>query len=233
MKHLLTALRILVLVLIYATIASAGEVWVITSLDWQPYSDSNSPQQGFSIHKLRTLLKRENIELRVEFYPWSRARETARQDGYVGYFPAWPEEVVQGFTASPPVDWSDFGVMTYQGSGTKWTSIEDVFDERLGLVTSYVYPDDITKLARTKPNNVDPTPNELTLLRKLSQGRFKRAITSPTVMHYLAKKEGITNIRTLKILGEKPLVIAFRNSPENMKRLRLLEKLLEQQPACN
>ncbi len=72
MKHLLTALRILVLVLIYATIASAGEVWVITSLDWQPYSDSNSPQQGFSIHKLRTLLKRENIELRVEFYPWSR-----------------------------------------------------------------------------------------------------------------------------------------------------------------
>ena len=88
MKHFNVIIFILLLSFTLGTAARAGEVWRITSLDWQPYSDSQSSTLGKSVEKLRSLLKNEGIDLIVEFYPWARAQDIAQQDGYVGYFPA-------------------------------------------------------------------------------------------------------------------------------------------------
>lgn len=151
----------------------------------------------------------------------------AKQEGYVGYFPAWPEEVDEGFTASPPVDWSEIGVMTFLGSNLEWISIEALFKHRVGLVSSYEYPEAIAKQAYQWPENVDPTPNEMALLKKLSAARIDAAITDPTVMFYLAEKEGIDNIKVLKNLCKSALVLAFRNAPENVERMKVLERLLK------
>lgn len=208
--------------------STAGEVWRITSLDWPPYSDSTVALQGKSIEKLRDLLKREGIDLIVEFYPWARSQEIARQEGYVGYYPAWPQEVAEGFTASSPVDWSEVGVLTYKHSGLEWTSLEALFDEKVSLVSSYEYPENIARMAQAKPQNVASTPNELSLLKMLSAKRFKAAITDPAVMLCLAEREGIDNIKTLKTLDRVALVVAFRDSPDNLKRLELLERILRQ-----
>jgi len=227
MRAFLIITLVLTLLISFLSPVSAGEVWRITSLDWQPYSDSKSPAQGKSIQKLRKLLEKEGVELVVEFYPWARAQDIAQQQGYVGYFPAWPEEVGEGFIASPPVDWSDISVMTYIGSNLEWTGLEALFQSKIGLVKSYEYPEIITSYAREWKKNVDATPNEKALLRKLSDKRIKVAITSSTVMFHLAEKLGIDNIRVLKRLCMNPLVVAFRDTPENMKRLRLLEGLLE------
>lgn len=205
-------------------------VWKITSLDWQPYSDAAMVSQGNSIQKLRSLLKQKGIELVVEFYPWARAREIAKRKGYVGYYPAWPEEVAEGFTASLPVDWSEIGVLTHVHSGVKWTGLEALFTYKVGLVSTYSYPEAITRLAQANPLNVDPTPNEISLLRKLSARRIKVAITDPLVMDTLAEREGIENIKLLKLLSKAPLVLAFNNQPENLKRLELLNSLLQRQP---
>jgi len=228
MSKLGKSLCILALSIAFASTAMAGTVWKITSLDWQPYSASTMPSQGNSIQKLRNLLKKEGIDLVVEFYPWARAKEIARQEGYVGYYPAWPEEVSEGFTASLPVDWSEVGVLTHAHSRVKWTNLEALFEHKVGLVSTYKYPEAIIKQAKAKPQNVDPTPNELSLLRKLSAKRIEAAITDPTVMHYLAAREGIDNIKSLKILKKMPLVLAFKNSPENLKLYELLNKLLRQ-----
>nr|WP_321514309.1 hypothetical protein [uncultured Pseudodesulfovibrio sp.] len=221
----------LVLLFSFCPLVLAGDVWRITSLDWQPFSDSKSLTQGSSIQKLRKLLENEGIELIVEFYPWARAQDIAQQENYVGYFPAWPEEVGEGFVASSPVDWSDLAVMTYVGSGLEWTGLEALFEFKVGLVKSYEYPDGISRYARKRIENVDATPNETALLRKLSCERIKVAITSPTVMFYLAEKLAIDNVTILKRVGKTPLVVAFRKTPENLKRRRLLEELLKKSEA--
>lgn len=204
----------------------AREVWKITSLDWQPYSGSNMSSQGNSIQKLRELLKDEGIELLVEFYPWARAQKLASAEGYVGYFPAWPEEVGKGFFASPPIDWSQVAVMTYRGSGFQWKGLDALFKEPIGLVGSYVYPDNITQAMKKNPHNIDSAPQERSLLRKLVNKRFKTAITDPSVMLFIAESEGIDSIEVAKVIAEKELVIAFREGPENRKRKALLEKIL-------
>ena len=66
--------------------AEAKEVWVITSLNWQPYSGAEIMNQGNSIQKLRSILKKEKIELLVEFHPWKRSQAKAKSKEYIGYF---------------------------------------------------------------------------------------------------------------------------------------------------
>jgi polar amino acid transport system substrate-binding protein len=94
-KALLIATAVL-----FSQVASAAETWKITSLDWQPFSGKALPEGGASIAVLRAALKAEGIELQVEFYPWTRAIETAKQPGYAGVYPSWPEDVAPGFTGS-------------------------------------------------------------------------------------------------------------------------------------
>ena len=87
------------------------EQWIITSLNFPPYSVVDIYNQGASIKILKDALKADNIDLIVEFLPWARAKKTATGESYTGFFPAWPEEVDEGFTASVQIDKSSIAVM--------------------------------------------------------------------------------------------------------------------------
>ena len=76
------------------------------------------------------------------------------------------------------------------------------------------------------PHHVEATINEKSLLKKLSAGRHPVAITDPNVMQYLAEQEGIDNIEFVENITKKELVIAFRDSVENRKRLQQLNRIL-------
>lgn len=228
MNKIYTLLMTLLLSTAFFSISHAEEVWKITSLDWQPYSGAEMATQGNSVQKLRALLKKEGIELVVEFYPWARAQALAKREGYLGYFPAWPEEVGEGFVPSPPIDVSEVAVLTYEDSDLTWAGLDALFkSQKVGLIKTYVYSANIQKLARENRATVDLTPNETSLLKKLSVKRINAAITDPAVMQYLANRHGIGNIKVLATLEEKPLLIAFKKSPDTQRRIDFLKRLLQ------
>lgn len=218
-----------VLILALAVYSSAEETWTITSLNWEPYSGAELTNQGNSIQRLRELLRKEGIRLNVEFYPWTRAQAKALSETYVGYYPAWPEEVGASFIASPPVDWSEVGILKHSPASVSFTSIDELFQKyTVGVVKTYTYPPLISAAMEKYPDHVDGAPNELSLLKKLSKGRHLVAITDPNVMIYLAEKEGINNIEVVKVLMQKELVVAFRDDKENRKRHELLKRVLKE-----
>ena len=223
------SILIVVFIAIMAGNSFAEETWKITSLDWQPYSGSDMSTQGNSIQKLRELLKKEGINLIVDFFPWLRSKHNAKKEEYIGYFPAWPEEVDEGFVASKPVDWSEVSILKQTGSNVSFNDIDDLFKKyKVGIVQTYVYPKLIDDAMKKYPDHVDKAPDEVSLLKKLSAGRHPVAITDPNVMLYLAAKEGISNIELIEeIVIKKELVIALRNDKENKKRIELLEKILK------
>ncbi len=208
---------------------AGAETWKLTSLNWQPYSGAEMASQGNSIQKLRMLLEQQGITLVVEFYPWKRAQYLAGKPEYVGYFPAWPEEVADGFVASPPVDWSVLGYIKQKGASVDFDTVHGLLENyKVGIVSTYVYPKVLQEAMKAFPKHVDKSADEVSLLKKLSGGRFQVALTDPNVMMYLAGKEGISNIEPLKkSLEDKPLLISFRNGADNQKRIDLLEKLLK------
>ena len=229
MRKLFTPFNLLIFfVALFFAVGLDAETWKITSLNWQPYSGRNLSNQGKSIQKLRNLLEKKGIKLQVEFYPWKRAQHIAKKNEYVGYFPAWPEEVGEGFVASPPIDTSKLGILTRTSKNLKYDNIDDLFEKyKVGIVSTYSYPEPIEKAKQRHPLHLDWSSNEISLVRKLSVGRFDVALTDPKVMLFLAEKEGISNIKVLNASVEnKPLVLAFRNDPDNKKRIEILKQLL-------
>lgn len=222
-------MALMFLITIFITDSYAEEVWKIASLDWQPYSGSDMASEGNSIQKLRELLKKEGITLKVDFFPWLRAKNKATKEEYVGYFPAWPEEVDRGFVASPPVDWSEVSILAQAESNVSFENIDDLFKKyKVGIVQTYVYPKDIDDAMKKYPDHVDRAPDEISLLKKLSGGRHPVAITDPNVMLYLAAKEGISNVVAMdKIVMKKELVVAMRDDAKNKSRIELLKKTLQ------
>lgn len=206
----------------------AVETWKIASLNWEPYSGVALPNDGSAIQALRALLRQEGVRLCVEFYPWARAQARARSHEYIGYFPAWPEEVKAGFVPSPPVDWSAVGVLTHGSRRLSFESIDDLFRKySVGIVQTYAYPSPIREAMERYPEHVDASPNEMSLLRKLVKGRHRVAVTDPRVMMFLAEQEGIADIELVRVLMKKELVIAFRDDAENRARLERLQRLLD------
>jgi len=225
-KHL--ALLILLGLAIVSTGSVRAETWKLTSLNWQPYSGAEMSSQGNSIQKLRLLLEEHGITLVVEFYPWKRAQHLAGKPEYVGYFPAWPEEVGKGFTASPPVDTSVIGYIKRKDEPVDFDTVKGLFENyKVGIISTYVYPASVQAAIKANPKNTDKSKDEVSLLKKLSGNRFQVAITDPNVMMYLAEKEGISNVEPLeKILEDKSLVISFRKGEDNQKRIEFLKKIL-------
>lgn len=229
MRSIALFLFALLLFSLFLSSNMSAETWKITSLNWQPYSGAKLGNQGNSVQILRSLLEKKGIKLLVEFYPWKRAQHKAGSEGYVGYFPAWPEEVAEGFVASPPIDKSELGVLTRTDQDISYESMNSLFKKyRVGIVWTYVYPDKIVTAVQKHPRHVDKSSNETALMKKLSVGRIDVALTDPNVMLFLAGKKDIDNIKALdETIREKPLLLAFRDDPQNLKKLELLKKLLK------
>lgn len=213
--------------LFIASTVGAGEVWKVASLYWEPYSSGEMKTQGSSVEKLRSLLREADIELVVEFYPWKRAQRLAASDDFVGYFPAWPDEVQEGFIASPPIDWSWIAILARADSHYQYDSLNDLFSRySVALVSSYVYPPRINGLVRQNPGKTAYVADEEALLTMLIHKRYDFAITDPYVMTYLADKRDDYAIKVEKLLMKRSLVLAIKKDEKAASRVELLRKLL-------
>lgn len=218
---------VVVMVLITPRLVIAEEVWRIASLNWEPYSGDQLPQQGASIQVLRALLKPHGIRLEVDFYPWRRAQMMAHDEYYVGYYPAWPSEVHAGFVGSAAIDYSHLAIVKRSDSEVRFSSLDSLFrDYRIGLVKTYIYPQQITDMITKYPEQVIWAETERALIRKLSIGRHPVALTDPKVMRYQLEQEHLDNIELVRILEQTPLVLAFRNQKDNQARIRLMQQIV-------
>ncbi|WP_420415477.1 substrate-binding periplasmic protein [Roseibium sp.] len=212
-----------------------SETWRVAALEWPPYASPDLPGGGIAVAELRKVLESGGIELQIEYMPWPRAQALARSGSYVGYFPAWPEEVRAGFLGSDPLVMSYVGVVQMKETPVSWGSLEDLFKKyRVGYVSTYVYPKEIqTLLDRNRPLEAG-CDNERDLTRKMAAGRMDLAITDPNVMLYFAQELGFDNLEANpSLITEKPLVLAIPNQPAFKARRHLLNELIEQHNAAN
>ena len=166
----------------------------------------------------------------VEFYPWFRAKALAQNKEYVGYFPAWPEEVEKGFLASHPVGWSKIALIANSKYTSTETDLKTLIQKNLICsVRTYTYPKIITKLLNRNKQNVLAYANEEAMARALSNQLCSIAITDPKVVLFNAKKQGITNLQVVHAeLYRKELVLSFRNEADNVAKIKLLNLAIEQ-----
>ncbi len=199
--------------MLLASGSHAEEVWLVTSLEWPPFSGQNLPEQGVGIAVLRAALATQGIKLKVEFYPWSRALKTAKNPRYAGVYPAWPEDVGIGFTSSPVLFKSPVGFVEHKSTPLLWARLEDLAGKKIGIVQDYGNTSEFMQLINNKTIQSEVVIDDLTNVRKVAAGRIDAAfIDLNNLAYYLkfdAKDVAFKVQANAKMIGTKDLVLAI------------------------
>ncbi len=116
-----------------------AETVTMTSLDWPPYTGETLPGKGASTGIAAAAFKAAGFAFAVEFYPWKRAVQTGKMDGYAGYFPEYlSDDIGKEFDFSEPMGTSPLGFIESVDKPIPWTTLADLKGRVIGVVSGYV-----------------------------------------------------------------------------------------------
>lgn len=216
------------LFLLCALPAMAADKWKITSLDWQPFSGKTLPDGGAGVAVLRAALKAEGIELVVEFYPWTRAIETAKQAGYAGFYPSWPEDVGEGFTKSPVLFKSAVGFVEPKGKPLVWNKLEDLKGKTIGTVQDYGNTAEFMQLIKAGTIKTQVVVDDVTNIKKVAGGRIDGAFIDLANLDYFLKNDAKDLAASVqanpKVLDTKDLVLGINDKFSNKNAAEIIKR---------
>lgn len=195
----------------------------LTSLHWPPYSGSQLTEQGASIAIVRAALNAVGHELVIEFYPWSRAvRLVGRIDStYNGYVPAYSYPT-ERFIFSDSLGTSPLGLVEQQVNPINWPKLADLNQYTLGVVRDYVNTAGLDSMIKQGIQQVEVVNSDEHNIKKVASGRIKAAVVDVHVLKYILSRSDLKPLSdklqiNKKLLAEKHLYIAFKNSLEGQK----------------
>lgn len=162
---LLKAFALFAMATLTAAFSAHAETWRISALDWPPYSSPQEKGGGSAVAVLRASLAEIGVTLEIDYMSFPRAKALAKSGQYIGYFPAWPEEIIEGFKGSRPIMMSQVGVVHRQDSSVSWRNTHDLFENyptRLGMSGALS-----TRLKFKKRSNTTPPRRRAWTLNKI------------------------------------------------------------------
>lgn len=145
----------------------AAETVHLTSLAWPPYSDKSLEQQGASVAVAKAAFEAEGHELIVDFYPWSRAVNSALQANskYVGYFPEYMHET-SDFIFSDATGTGPLGLVQNSAKPITFSSVNDLSGKRIGVVQDYVNTKELDDMIASGTIKGDAAPSDVLNIKK-------------------------------------------------------------------
>lgn len=208
--------------------ALAGETWKVTSLDWQPFSGTGLPEGGAGVAVLRAALKAEGIDLVVEFYPWTRAIETAKDPAYAGFYPSWPEDVGDGFVKSPVLFKSPVGFVEPKSAPLVWSKLDDLKGKTIGTVQDYGNTPEFMKLIKSGTIKTQVVVDDITNIKKVAGGRIDGAFIDLANLQYFLKndaKDLAAQVQAnAKVIDTKDLVLGINAKFANKNAVEVLKR---------
>lgn len=140
--------------------------------EYPPYTSAYLRNDGFFSEIVTEAYKAVEVDVKLEYYPWSRAWELMAHAEIDGSFPWTPTESRKAsFTFSEPIVPFATSLLYMKGNQKvpkSFTTLESLKDLEVGGVEYYYYLEwfkDIDK-------DIDLSTNELDAIKKLTIGRF-------------------------------------------------------------
>lgn len=221
---------LLFILMSFSNLVTADTVY-LTSLSWPPYSDKSLNQQGASVAVAKAAFKAEGHDLVVEFFPWSRAVNSALQEGskYVGYFPSYmhtnPDVIFSNITGTGPL-----GLVQNNKMPINYSALSDLAGKRIGVVKDYVNTKELDDMIASGAIQGDAAPSDILNIKKVAAGRVDAAVIDANVLKYLLSTDkslasAVDKVSmNVNLLEEKNLHIAFRNDTEGQKWQKIYNK---------
>ncbi len=200
--------------------AAKADTLYLTSLHWPPYSGSTLKEQGATIAIARAAIRAVGHELKVGFFPWSRAIRLVNRAGseYIGYLPAYSYPTDE-FIFSNPLGASPLGLVEQHQHPISWSSLADLNQYRLGVVRDYRNTAELDAMIKLGTQNVEVVNSDEHNVKKVATARIDAAVIDLHVFGYLLSQKKLKPLAgklqiNKKTLEDKQMFIAFKNTPE-------------------
>jgi polar amino acid transport system substrate-binding protein len=184
--------------------ATAGELKVVHSGNWPPYSGADLPGQGLAIELVTTALERAGYSASVSIDSLERILEGSRTGSYDVFATPWYTlERDQYLHFSRPYLESSIRFIKRKHSDFAYRAFDDLEGLKIGVVQDYAYDEDFNQ----SPTIEKVSANSLTQnLRKLLAKEIDLTLDDKRVLLYEIERSMPDAMTTLEIL-EKPLVV--------------------------
>ncbi|MEK2645883.1 substrate-binding periplasmic protein [Bdellovibrio sp. BCCA] len=206
-----------------------AETWVVATLDWPPYICSSCPQNGAAADAIRKVLSKKGITIEFVFSPWVQAQKNGGKPSYVGYYPAWKEEVLPGFYSSEALFTSPVVFLQRKDKPLKWKELKDLKGKTFAVTQGYGNTEEFNHLVQKKMIKVMPLLSETATIEKLVEGLVDGVLIDYRVAQYYLKNNstkyaGVLEINP-KIIETKSLFFSFNE--HNKEKIRILNDAAE------
>lgn len=194
--------------------AVGAETFILTTLEWCPYTCSALPGGGATTQVVRSALRAAGDDLEVEVLPWVRATQAAARDHRIaGYFPEYAADL-NGFALSPVIGLGPLGIAEHKDRPLTFNTIGDLEPYRLGTVRGYLNTAAFDRSVAAGRQPVEENVSDEANLLKLALRRLDGVVIDGRVMAYLLAHQG--ELRSVgdvlrinpRLLEEKTLHVA-------------------------
>jgi len=208
----------------------------LTSLEWPPYAGASLPQQGISIAIARAAFTAMGYDLKVTFFPWSRAVALAKrkESQFIGYFPEYfSPQTRKHFIYSDQMGSSPLGFAELKDQSISWTKLEQLKPYRIGIVQDYINTEELDAMIDNHTLKISSTISDAANLKKLMSKRIDLAVIDKNVMQYLLKTDpSLSNKSNLAqfnsiILEDKNLYICFKRNNQGQDTANIFNQGLK------
>lgn len=205
------------------------ERWLIATLEWPPFICSKCPDNGAAGAALRKVLKSEKIIVEYAFYPFVHARKISNTPKFIGYYPAWREELLEGFELSAPLFSSPLIFLENRKKPLVWKKLSDLKGKKFAVTSGYGNTGEFNKLADDKLIFIEEYLDDDVPLKRLNEGAVDGVLMDYNVAQYYLNEiypQYKKNIEiNPRIIEKKDLYLVF-NSFSKAQRHRF-KKILE------
>ncbi|WP_347356202.1 transporter substrate-binding domain-containing protein [Bdellovibrio sp.] len=170
---------------IFSLSALAAERWVVTTLEWPPFTCSRCPENGAAAKALKDTLKTVGVSVEFVFYPWTQAIKRGERPEVVGFFPVWPETFRPGFSPSHLLFRSPLGIIQQRSKPLVWSKLSDLKGKKIGITEGYGNTVEFNRLVKEKILKVEAVKSDDTNLRKVALGQLDGALMDINNARYL------------------------------------------------
>ena len=190
--------------------ATADNIVILNTLDWEPYIGQKLPDQGFVSVIVSEAFAASGYVVELSYMPWVRAKATAREGKADGCMPEYYlEEDKDGFFISDPFPGGPLGFFKRKNDPTTYTKLSDLQGRRIGVVRGYVNTEEFDRADYLQKEAAN---DDLTNIRKLMGGRLDLIVIDKFVGLYLLQQE----------MPDKVGEVEFLDPPLEEKTLHVL-----------
>jgi polar amino acid transport system substrate-binding protein len=179
------------------SIAQAQDKLTLRADNWFPYNgDPAAAQPSYVVEIVRAVLKTSGGALDYQIMPWKRAVAEAEKGSIDGVIGALETDTPELLFPKEPIGLSGTSAFVRKGSTWRYSGVESLKTQRVGIVEGYSYSEEIdayTESKRADPKALDvsggDTPETLAI-KKLQAGRIDVYLSDPNVFHARARELG-------------------------------------------